>query len=308
MRVAFFPKNPQEAALFSSEFKNQRVEFDIYGPSDVWLAQRESIITGAGPELAIPDINAPAIQDKAFTDFDLIFQRSVSSWKRIHGQQVVQFFFDVLSLAETTTPVVNPIASTVLAARKHLALSHLSRRGIPTLPFFASPNPIRNIRITNTIHPPTILKTLEGAGGIGVVLAPDQAVLGDVLSLFFKNQQVPIIQPYIPAPDDLRVLVLGQQVIGAIRRTGKIHKHNISLGATAHYVSPNSLPHALLENAAKATEVLGLAIAGLDFLNDDGTFYLLDANPSPGFKGFGAASKMNLPQAIVRFLIESYRR
>jgi ribosomal protein S6--L-glutamate ligase len=304
MRVAYFPKDDAEATLFAQEFAAQGADCELLHPPDVWLACTNNITTGAGPELTLQDLNSTDHKDIPFSDFDLVFQRSVSSWNQTFGAEIVQFFFEVLYLTENTTPVVNPVLATIAARRKHLAAALLSRHGIPVPPYFASPNPIRNMRITGITPPPTIVKTLEGAAGIGVLLAPNAQVLGDVISLFYKNQHVPLLQTYVPTPHDLRVFVLDDQVIGAIRRQGAIHKHNIALGATATYVPPIRLPPDITEHALAATQHLNLNIAGVDFLTPHQGPLLLEVNPSPGFQALARASQTNIQQHIVAYLLK----
>jgi len=302
MDIAYFPKNDQEAALFAQEFAAQGATCQLFKPTDVWLAYNGRITTGAGPQLTLEDLERPS-QDAPFSNFDLVFQRSVPSWTHTYGRDIVDFFFDVLYLTQDTTPVVNRPLATLAARRKHLAAAILSRHGVPVPPYFASPNPIRNMKLTNITPPPTIVKTLEGAGGLGVLLAPNTQVLGDILSLFYKNQQIPLLQPYIPLAYDLRIFLLGDTVIGAIRRQGRIHKHNVSLGATATYVPPTSLPPDIAEHSHTAAKALNLDIAGVDLLTPPEGPFVLEVNASPGFDALSRAAHQNIPRQIVSYLL-----
>ena len=304
MKIAYFPKNDDEATLFSREFNHQGIDFDVYKPSDVYLGYDILPSAGAGPFLEIKDLADPKSRNIPFIDFDLVFQRSVSYWGQIYGLEIVRFFFETLELVSDHVRILNPPRSTLNARRKHVALSLLARENIPVPTFFASPSPIRNMIITREIKPPLMLKSLEGAGGIGVLLAPDKQVAGDVFSLFYKNRHVPIIEPYMEVDHDFRVFVLGGEVLGCIKRTSKLHKHNISLGAKASYVPIKDIPSDVIEFSLRATDVLSVPIAGVDVIPASCGPLVLEVNPSPGFEGLSRASGKNIPREIVKFLVK----
>jgi ribosomal protein S6--L-glutamate ligase len=278
------------------------VGFQIFRPSDVWLQGHTLSNVGAGPELTIKDLKDPQKNDSNLQDFSIVFQRSIWSWNAEYGPETVQFFFDVLALTPADVTIINPPLATMHARRKHVALALLAKAGVPVLPFFASPNPIRNMNITRNLGTPAVVKTLEGAGGIGVLLAPSAEVYGDVISLFYRNRHVPLVQPFVPVDHDLRILVLGDHVLGAIRRKGPIHKHNIALGAKPQFVPSTQIPPEAHNSAVNATRVLGLEIAGVDILETDAGPLILEVNPSPGFSGFMRASGINIPAKIVSHL------
>jgi len=278
------------------------VDFSAYSPADVWLGFDLSPEFGTGPELDVHDLDGPVDPNEPFSDFDLIFQRAISSWGQIYGTKTVSFFFDVLELASDKIRIVNPPVSTLKSQRKHLALSLLSKAGIPVLPFFASPNPVRNMFITKKMEPPLMIKTLEGAGGIGVLMSPDNQVAGDIISLFYKNRDIPLLQPYKKVEFDIRALIIGGQVSGLIKRESKIHKHNISLGGNASPLSSSDVSSSIIEYSIRSAEALSLDIAGVDILLTSDGPYILEVNPSPGFKGLSSALVKNIPGEIVDFL------
>jgi ribosomal protein S6--L-glutamate ligase len=303
MRLAFFPKNPQDRDLFLPEFQRANIDCEIFRPSDVWITSNRKYRAGAGPQLTISDLHSDKNPDTPFSDFDLIFQRSVPSWNNTYGPDTLQLFFDVLALAQSTTHVVNPPLATLRARRKHVALSILSQHDIPTVPFYISPSPVRNMNLTTTISvPPAVLKPPEGAGGIGVVLARDHETLGDLYSLFHLNRQTPLTQPYYPTPSDLRVFVISNKVIATIKRTGTIYKHNISLGATPEFIPPAETPKSVSAIATKATKLLNLPIAGVDILKSPSQYLILEVNPSPAFSGLSRASGINVPRRIAHYI------
>ena len=306
MRFAYFPKDERERPIFEAEFKKRGIAVDIFEPTTLWLRiLRNQPTTGAG---APSRLGAPPPQDIPFSQADLVFQRSVPSWDKVYGSHVASFFTDVLSLLEADLPVINPIQATLNAQRKHVALFLLSRAGLPVLDTFCSPDPIRNVNITNNIPPPYVVKTTRGSGGLGVVLAPDKAVAGDLASLFFHNRQVPIIQHFASARYDIRILVVGSSALAAIRRTGTIHKHNISLGASASPIALSDLQHGEENMAVVATHTLGLEIAGVDLIQTPDGPQILEVNPSPAFYALQQATHLNVPAHIVTPLMRTAKR
>ncbi len=304
MRIAYFPKNKKEVSLFAPKFNSLGIEFDVFSPNDTWLSLINHPQTGSGPSPDLNDLAYGQVENMSFSSFDLIFQRPISSWLEEYGPRCFQFFFETMWIASQQVPVINHPRSIYLSARKHLCLSILSKNDLPIVPFFVSPNPIRNIHITNsTIHSPCVIKALQSAGGIGVMLAKDDVCLGDTLSLFHMNKQPAMIQPYIPSSYDIRILLVGNEIIAAIKRQGSIYKHNISLGATAEALDKQYIPAEMAEDAIKASEVLNLDIAGVDILDTSEGHKLLEVNPSPSFEATARASGVDVTGAISRHLI-----
>jgi len=301
VRFAYFPKDERERPLFEAEFKKRGIAVDIFEPTTLWLRihQNQPSI-GAGTRSRL---GAPPPEDIPLSNADLVFQRSVPSWDNVYGSRVTSFFAELLRLVEADLPVVNPIQPTLNAQRKHVSLFLLARAGLPVLDTFCSPDPIRNVNITNNIPPPYVVKTTRGSGGLGVVLAPDKAVAGDLASLFFHNRQVPIIQHFAPAPFDIRILVIGSTALAAIKRTGTIHKHNISLGASPSPIPLSQLQHGEEDIAVAATQSLRLEIAGVDLIQTSDGPRILEINPSPAFYALQHATHLNVPAHITSHLL-----
>ncbi len=304
MHLAYFPKEPNEASLFIPEFRKHGVDVLQLTPLDILLQGNDSFSAAAAPNLDLKALENPHLPDKSLEAFDIVFQRSVWSWNTQYGPEITDFFFDVLSLIGNATPVVNSVSATLDASKKHRCLSRLLRGGLPVVPFFASPSPIRNVLALRNLPPPYAIKPLQGAGGIGVVLAPSAPVAGDLISLFHRNRQIPLLQPYLRVTHDTRVFVIGGQVAAAIKRTGKIHKHNVALGATAEPIPHRRLSPESTELAIRAAELLGLEIAGVDLLDTDHGPRLLEVNPSAGFSALAAATSVNIPESITLHLLK----
>lgn len=151
---------------------------------------------------------------------------------------------------------------------------------------------------------PLVIKNIAGARGIGVHLCETASSFNDLMGLF--NAQLTtqlIVQEFIGSSHgrDLRVFVLGGEVIGCMVRTAKDgFKANYSLGGE---VKLFPITDEIEQLAVKCTELVGLEIAGIDLLFDaKGGFVICEANSSPGFKGMESATGKNVADQILNYI------
>ena len=152
---------------------------------------------------------------------------------------------------------------------------------------------------------PVIAKTISGSQGQGVYLCPDRDSLDSTIEEIGALNPVPnvIFQEFIQAShgQDLRVFILGGRAIAAVKRVSQdgSFKANISLGADAE---PYELTPEAEWLASEVARILGLDIAGIDLLFDEGGFQICEANSSPGFKGIEKVYGMDVPGEVFRYL------
>ncbi len=115
-----------------------------------------------------------------------------------------------------------------------------------------------------------------------------------------------MLQEFVPNDGDYRVLVIGDKVLGAMKRSSQNKdefKNNFSVGGKVEIAS---LPEEINELAIKAAKVCGLMIAGVDVAFRDNDFskpVIWEVNKGPQFKGFMKATGINVPAEIVKFLV-----
>ncbi|MFC1623358.1 RimK family alpha-L-glutamate ligase [Patescibacteria group bacterium] len=101
---------------------------------------------------------------------------------------------------------------------------------------------------------------------------------------------------------DYRVLCLDGEVLGVIKREAQEgFKSNVSLGGKATVVPTDEK---LREYALKIMKEGNLFYAGIDFMKQGDDYTALEVNTSAQFKGFEAATGMNVAEKIIEKLIE----
>ena len=149
---------------------------------------------------------------------------------------------------------------------------------------------------------PCVIKLLVGSYGDGVVLSRDPASFRDLMELVsgLDRSQSLILQQYIGTRPgkDLRVWVIGGQVIGAMLRssTDGSFKANISRGGDGQAFPLNPELERLARDSAAA---LNLDIAGVDLLFDGDGYSICEVNSAPGFQGFETATGLNVARLVL---------
>jgi glutathione synthase/RimK-type ligase-like ATP-grasp enzyme len=150
--------------------------------------------------------------------------------------------------------------------------------------------PIDEPLVKNNIGFPCVVKVVTGSYGEGVYLCERQRDFKKLMEFVdnLGNKKTMIVQEYMGERpgEDLRVLVIGGKVIGAMRRTAPEgdFRANITGGGTGEGFPLTDEIEFLARETAK---VLGLDIAGIDLLFDKGGgFRVCEANSNPGFLGF----------------------
>jgi RimK family alpha-L-glutamate ligase len=117
------------------------------------------------------------------------------------------------------------------------------------------------------------------------------------------NKKTLIVQEYLgdQPGEDLRVLVIGGKVIGAMKRTAPDgdFRANITNGGTG---SSFEITEEIDYIARETANTLGLAIAGVDLLFDKRGFRVCEANSNPGFSGFEKYCGIDVADAITEYV------
>ena len=221
-----------------------------------------------------------------------------------HGLAIVNQF-DMMRV-----PLVNnsqPIAS---SRDKLRSLQLLAAAGIDIPRTVMARDPSQIHRALEMVGgPPAVIKVLKGTQGIGVILAETEQVAQTIVETFASLGMNILVQEFIEESEgrDIRALVVGGRVVTAMRRQARLgeFRSNVHRGATGAAID---LPEPYQLAALRATEVMGLQVAGVDLLESSGGPKVIEINSSPGFEGLERCSGVDIAAAIVDYATAYARR
>lgn len=153
---------------------------------------------------------------------------------------------------------------------------------------------------------PCVIKVVVGSFGVGVYKCESKSEYPKLLEFIdaIGNEKTLIAQEFMGdrPGEDLRVLVIGDRVIGAMKRVAPSgdFRANISNGGTGekYEITPE-----ISEIALNTSRALGLDIAGIDLLFSNNGFVVCEANSNPGFYGFEKYCNIDIANEISSFII-----
>ena len=154
---------------------------------------------------------------------------------------------------------------------------------------------------------PCVVKSTEGTHGSGVSLVKSSRQARQLVYQMLERGMRPLVQEYIEEShgSDVRALVVGGEVVASMIRKahGSEFRSNFHLGGS---VSQIDLDDEQRDIAIKATETLGLEIAGVDMLLSERGPLVLEVNSSPGLEGIEAATRSNVAGKVAERLSALY--
>ena len=221
------------------------------------------------------------------------------------GSGTGYFNLSVLRQFERLNVPTLPNSASIEASKdKMYANQILAQAGLPIPKTMLTRFPCKAELVDKVVGFPCVLKVVTGSHGKGVYLCENAKQFEDlselVSSIDFKASM--IIQEYISHSEgrDLRVIVIGGRVVGAMQRksTDGSFKANISRGGQGEAYNVDDEMEMLAIQVAK---VLDLDIAGVDLLFHPDGYRICEANSSPGFKGFEKALDINIPEKVFNY-------
>lgn len=243
--------------------------------------------------------NNPLIYYKGekLTDINAIIPR-IGASVTFYGSAVVRQF-EMMSVFTTTN------SQAIVRSRDKLrSLQLLARAGVglPKTAFTNYSKEEKNL-VEVVGGAPLVIKLLEGTQGLGVVLAETKKAAQSVIEAFHNLKARVIVQEFIKEAKaaDIRAFVVNGEVVGAMKRQGKEgeFRSNLHRGGSATVVK---LSRTEKSAALKATEAMGLSIAGVDMLQSSRGPLILEVNSSPGLEGIEKATDVDVARKIIEFI------
>lgn len=238
-------------------------------------------------------------QDRELTGLDVVIPR-IGASITTYGLAVVN------QLDMMGVPVLNNSVPIARSRDKLRALQLLARFGveIPRTAMARTPKDVPTA-IERIGGLPAIVKLLQGTQGVGVMIAQSMHEVESILDTMWDLGQDILLQEFIAESKgrDIRALVVGDRIVGAMRRTAKAgeFRSNIHRGAEGQ---PVDLDPAYAAAAIKATRIIGLEVAGVDMLEAEDGPKIMEVNSSPGFEGLEKATGIDAATAIIEHAIQ----
>jgi RimK family alpha-L-glutamate ligase len=219
-------------------------------------------------------------------------------------EQVV-FRMDVLSrLEQSGTRIVNSPKSLECAIDKYLTTARLQAAGLPVPDTIVCEHEDDAMVAFEDLGGDVVVKPLFGSEGRGIVRVSDPDLAHRTFRTLMRLDAVLYLQRFIPHSGyDVRVLILGNDVVGAIeRRSPNDFRTNVSREATAvaHTLVPQEI-----QLAVAAASVTGALIAGVDLLYDpSGRCYVIEVNAVPGWQAFGRVTGIDVAARLIHQLMK----
>jgi|TARA_B110001454_G_C12706548_1_gene428828 ribosomal protein S6--L-glutamate ligase len=151
---------------------------------------------------------------------------------------------------------------------------------------------------------PIILKTGTGTNGIGVILVESAASLQSIVQLLYRESEFQdiLLQEYIKADYDVRVIVFKDEVIGVMKRpvVSGDFRSNVSQGSKP---KPHKLTDFEKSESIRAAQAVDGTIVGVDFIPGKKP-YFIEVNNVPGLVGIEEALQGSIVEKLLNKLKE----
>jgi len=243
----------------------------------------------------------------------LIMGESASEASVIRPVSMFKAAYAAAARESAGTYTVNNSGTIAVCGDKILCLSRIATKGV-RIPRTAVAVDSRSAEQAFKLMPkPVVDKPPIGSWGRLVALVGDERVWKTILeyrSLLSSAQlKVHMLQQYVETGGrDVRTIVLGGEVLGAMERIGPPDdwRTNVALGGKT---VQRRLDQELVEVSIKCAEVVGGDFVAVDILVDrSGDYYVNELNGVPEFKGFMEATGIDVAAHLAGLVMDRAKR
>jgi ribosomal protein S6--L-glutamate ligase len=237
--------------------------------------------------------------DEDLFDFDVYILRG-------YNKTLTEVRIFAESLVSQGKVVIDETIGSDYIPSKLYEASKLSREGLNYPKTFLLTDNSRIGEIADKLDFPVIVKPIYGQQGQEIEKIEKKENLTD-LFLEKERTEMFLIQEYLKINGDVRVFVVGNQVLGAIKRfiVEGDFRSNASLGAEAEEFP---LDDEIKEIALKSTKAMNYEIAGVDLANANGKWYVIEVNSTPQWQKFKEITKINPAEEIIEYAINKHNK
>ncbi|MFB6138569.1 MAG: ATP-grasp domain-containing protein [Halobacteriaceae archaeon] len=198
---------------------------------------------------------------------------------------------ELLGLAEVferTHPMANRPRQVMTALHKFAAAAAVAERGVRVPDALLALDDRRLNERRAQFGPEAVYKTAIGTHGGGTwKVGADEELSSAIGDRYAFLQEM--IERDAERHSDLRVYVVDGEIVGAMRRYAPENdwRTNVALGGDVEAADP---PAEAREFALEAAEAIGLDYAGVDLVEGEAGWYVLECNPTAGFRGLFRAT------------------
>jgi len=254
------------------------------------------------------------------SSFDIIVNKDIKQGLRYNGHPVElpqlllvrfgagisKFMLALIRQLEKSGVICINSADAIECVKDKLHTSQiLSSQGIAIPNTMMVRFPVDPEVVSEEIGYPCVVKIVTGSYGEGVYLCERKKDFKKLMEFIetLKSSKTLLVQEFMSerVGEDLRVLVVGGKVIGAMKRTAPEgdFRANITNGGTGQ---AHELTDEIEYIARETAKVLNLDIAGIDLLFDSRGFRVCEANSNPGFSGFETYCGIDVADVITDYI------
>jgi RimK family alpha-L-glutamate ligase len=286
MQTMIITPNPEdpEVQLLTKEFNNREYDVQYFIPSKVKVK-----------------VNISKFEDR-FTNLEL--NRILVRGFGANVTQKIFFRLDILrAIEEYGIRLINSRESLEIASDKFLTSVFLEKHNIPTPKTIICEDPHDALKMYEELGGDIIIKPLFGSKGIGISRLNDKGFAENVIISLGHLNEVFYLQQFIEHYNrDIRIFVIGNKAIAGMYRVSDNWKTNVYAGAE---VKPLELTKELKELAIKSAKVTKTEIAGVDILESDEGYQVIEVNSIPGFMALQKVTDINIPEKIISYFLET---
>ncbi|WP_419774754.1 30S ribosomal protein S6--L-glutamate ligase [Halarcobacter sp.] len=289
MKVYILSRNPSlystQRLVEAGEQRGWEIRVIDYLKCTIEIIKGELLINYLGKKLPVPDAIIPRI----------------GASRTFYGTAMVRHF-EMMDVFSTSGNLA------IARSRDKLrSLQVLSKNSVdmPRTVFASNKSSAKDV-IALSGGAPLVLKILEGTQGVGVVLVDSEKAAKSVLDAFYGMDVNLLVQEFIEEAGgaDIRALVVGGEVVGAMRRQGAEgdFRSNLHQGGSATSYKLNRKEKSTALAAAKA---MGLGVCGVDMIPSSRGPLVMEVNSSPGLEGIEKSTGIDIAGKIMDYIEKS---